>query len=30
MWKMPPSKDRWKLRSMTYSGIATAMAGQWK
>lgn len=30
MWKLPPSKDRWKLRSKTYSGIATAMADQWK
>ena len=27
--KMPPSKDRWKLRSETYSGIAKAMADQW-
>jgi len=27
--KMPPSKDRWKLRSETYSGIAKAMAEQW-
>lgn len=27
--KMPPSKDRWKLRSKTYSGIAMAMASQW-
>ena len=26
---MPPSKDRWKLRSETYSGIAKAMADQW-
>lgn len=24
-----PSKDRWKLRSTTYSGIADAMAKQW-
>ena len=24
-----PSKDRWKLRSMTYKGIAEAMANQW-
>jgi len=29
IWKMPPSKDRWKLRSMTYAGIADAMANQW-
>ena len=27
--KLPPSKDRWKLRSMTYTGIADAMAEQW-
>ena len=27
--KMPPSADRWKLRSTTYSGIASAMALQW-
>lgn len=27
--KMPPSADRWKLRSTTYSGIADAMAAQW-
>lgn len=27
--KMPPSKDRWKLRSTTYQGIAEAMAEQW-
>lgn len=27
--KLPPSKDRWKLRSMTYKGIADAMAQQW-
>lgn len=26
---MSPSKDRWKLRSKTYSGIAAAMAAQW-
>jgi len=26
---MPPSKDRWKLRSITYAGIALAMAEQW-
>jgi hypothetical protein len=26
---MPPSKDRWKLRSKTYQGIADAMASQW-
>ena len=27
--KMPPSPDRWKLRSATYAGIAKAMAEQW-
>jgi hypothetical protein len=27
--KLPPSKDRWKLRSITYAGIAEAMAEQW-
>lgn len=27
--KMPPSADRWKLRSTTYQGIAEAMAKQW-
>ena len=26
---LPPSPDRWKLRSMTYQGIADAMAEQW-
>jgi hypothetical protein len=26
---MPPSADRWKLRSETYKGIAEAMANQW-
>ena len=26
---LPPSKDRWKIRSTTYTGIAKAMAGQW-
>lgn len=29
IWKMPPSADRAKLRSKTYSGIARAMAEQW-
>lgn len=28
-WLLPPSPDRWKLRSITYEGIATAMANQW-
>jgi hypothetical protein len=27
--KLPPSVDRWKLRSATYQGIADAMAVQW-
>ena len=27
--RLPPSPDRWKLRSTTYSGIAHAMASQW-
>jgi len=27
--RMPPSPDRWKLRSTTYEGIANAMAAQW-
>jgi len=27
--KLPPSPDRWKIRSTTYQGIAAAMAGQW-
>jgi len=27
--KMPPSKDRGKLRSKTYQGVADAMAEQW-
>ena len=26
---LPPSADRWKLRSTTYKGIAEAMAEQW-
>lgn len=26
---LPPSADRWKLRSTTYMGIAEAMADQW-
>lgn len=29
IWKMGPSKDRAKLRSKTYPGIARAMAEQW-
>jgi hypothetical protein len=27
--RMPPSPDRWKERSRTFSGIAAAMADQW-
>jgi hypothetical protein len=27
--KLPPSADRWKIRSETYKGIADAMANQW-
>jgi len=27
--RMPPGKDRWRERSRTYEGIATAMAEQW-
>ena len=26
---LPPSKDRWKIRSTTFDGIANAMAEQW-
>lgn len=29
IWKMPPSKNRGYLRSITYQGIADAMAEQW-
>ena len=29
VWKLPPSADRWKLRSTTYAGLAAAMAAQW-
>jgi len=29
VWRMPPSADRSKLRSVTYAGIAKAMAEQW-
>ena len=29
VWLMPETKDRWKKRSITYSGIAEAMATQW-
>jgi hypothetical protein len=27
--RLPPSPDRWKLRSLTYPGVAAAMASQW-
>lgn len=27
--KLPPTADRWKIRSATYEGIAQAMADQW-
>jgi hypothetical protein len=29
-WKEPPGPDRWKNRSRTYPGIASAMADQWQ
>ena len=29
IWKLPPSADRWKIRSTTFQGIADAMADQW-
>ena len=29
VWKMPPSENRWKERSRTFTGIAQAMADQW-
>jgi hypothetical protein len=28
-YNLPPSPDRWKIRSTTFQGIATAMAAQW-
>jgi len=28
-YNLPPSKDRWKIRSATFQGIADAMAEQW-
>ncbi len=27
--KLPPTADRWKLRSQTFAGVADAMADQW-
>jgi hypothetical protein len=29
IFKMPPSENRWKIRSETYQGVADAMAMQW-
>lgn len=29
VWRMPPGKDRAKMRSKTFPGIAAAMADQW-
>jgi len=29
LYYLPPSKDRWKIRSTTFSGLAKAMANQW-
>ncbi len=29
IWRLPPSEDRGMLRSITYQGIANAMAEQW-
>lgn len=28
-YNLPPSEDRWKIRSTTFSGLANAMASQW-
>jgi hypothetical protein len=28
VWKLPPTADRWKIRSKTFQGIADAMAAQ--
>jgi hypothetical protein len=28
-YNLPPSEDRWKIRSATFTGIADAMASQW-
>lgn len=28
-YNLPPSEDRWKIRSKTYQGIADAMSSQW-
>lgn len=29
IYNLPPTDDRWKIRSKTYAGIAAAMAAQW-
>jgi hypothetical protein len=29
VWRAAPGKDRWKIRSKTYLGVAAAMARQW-
>jgi hypothetical protein len=29
IFRLPPSDDRWKLRSTTFKGIAQAFASQW-
>jgi site-specific DNA-cytosine methylase len=29
IWRLPPSPERWKIRSATFPGIARAMAEQW-
>lgn len=29
IWKLPPTPDRWKIRSETFKGIAAAFAEQW-
>ena len=29
VWREPPGPDRWKRRSMTFQGLADAMADQW-
>jgi len=29
IWLAPPGEDRWKMRSLTFKGIAEAMAEQW-
>ena len=29
VWRLPPTADRWKIRSKTFEGIAKAMAAQW-